>query len=645
MYYVLFFFLTMIYVAGCDMKERDVNEFGIYERPGPLLDLEVTDTIKVSDYGIKPSDNEIHASAIQEVIDEAISREGNVLILFEPGLYKLDSGNGHALRFEGARNIIFDGNGADFLITKPGINLVRISHSERVILRNFSVDYETSNHTQGWVTEVNPEEKWLKVNIDENWPDPDMEHFRIAHYKWAFIKDRNDPLSFKEGTEYRLYLNGWEHVEHNTWIYYTRYTSKLKTVEPGDPFVQISRIDGSNISIVRSEDITLHQLRLYESRGAMLASSNSSRVNYIGIDMSPREGAWLSAGADGSYNASGREGPWVEDCTFNALGDDNLVIKGYRAFVIDVVNDSTFALVRARHRFTESPNNWWSLEEYEDSGQIWEVAPGDQLEIIDPLKKKVVSKPKVIKTEQRSNSVLVTTDRPVQGIRKGVNPDSSLHIVNRSNSLPGFVVKNNKFLNAPRFGLLLKSSDGLIINNTFENHCEKSIAMVNHCQEFGAHVENILIKGNRFIGAGGWPIGTAETALHSIAREKGIYRNIFSTVAGAFLIPHGQWDVIENESIELSNIHIIENEWYNWWQLPALTIMNARNVTITNNRFIREEEFSKKDTLWLNQPPVRVLYSKDVKIGPQEFVGDVFSNRNNIEVIGSENVEMLTKEN
>lgn len=634
----------MIYVAGCDMKERDTNEYGIYERPGPLLDLEIADTIRVSDYGINPSDNEIHASAIQEVIDGAISSGRSTMILFEPGLYKIDSDKVYAFLFEGAHNLIFEGNGADFLITKPGVNLARINQSKRVILRNFSIDYEISNHTQGWVTEVNPEEKWLKVKIDENWPDPDMEHFKIADYKWAFIKDRNDPLSFKEGTEYRLYLNGWEHVEQNTWIYHTRYTSKLKTIEPGDPFVQISRIDGSNISIIRSEDITLHQLRLYESRGAMLSSGHSSRVNYIGIDMAPREGAWLSAGADGSYNACGREGPWVEDCTFNALGDDNLVIKGYRAFVIDVVNDSTFALVHARHRFTDSPGNWWSLEEYEVSGQKWEVAPGDQIEIIDPLKKKVVSKPKVIKTELRSNSVVVTTDQPVTGIRKGVNPDSSLHIVNRSNSLPGFVVKNNKFLNAPRFGLLLKSSDGLIVNNTFENHCEKSIAMVNHCQEFGAHVENILIKGNRFVGAGGWPIGTAETALHSIARQKGIQRNIFSTVAGAFLIPHGQWDVVENESVELSNIHIIENEWYNWRQLSALTIMNARNVTIKNNSFIIEEEFSKKDTLWLDEPSIRVLYSKDVKIGPQEFEGDVFSKGNNIEVIGSENVEMLTKD-
>ena len=110
-----------------------------------------------------------------------------------------------------------------------------------------------------------------------------------------------------------------------------------------------------------SEDITLNNLRLIQSPACMLGSYNTSRMNYLDIDMSPNPGNWMSAGADGCFNVNGREGPWVEGCTFNALGDDNLIIKGTGAYIIDVVNDSTFALVNIRHRFVYPP---LSFEEY-----------------------------------------------------------------------------------------------------------------------------------------------------------------------------------------------------------------------------------------------------------------------------------------
>jgi hypothetical protein len=76
-------------------------------------------------------------------------------------------------------------------------------------------------------------------------------------------------------------------------------------------------------------------------------------------------------------------------------------------------------------------------------------------------------------------------------------------VLNQSNALPGFVVKDNKFVNAPRFGFLLKSHDGLVSDNTFKNHSDQSIAMINTYQEIGGRVYDIMIRGNRFVEAGG----------------------------------------------------------------------------------------------------------------------------------------------
>jgi len=628
-------FIFCVLIIGCGSIKDEAEDYGISLRPEPLRDFATQETIKVSDFGAIPDDDIIDTRGIQKAINEAISRKTKVSILFEPGTYRLDAYNGlYALKLDGAEDLILDGKGAKFMMVDPEILFMPVTQSKRVIIRNFSVDYEISPFTQGWVREVNAEQKWIKVKIDPSWPDPDLDHFRNAYYCWAFIKDKNNLPAFKEGTEFRLYLEDWKKVKDNIWIYHTQYSSKLKTVEEGDPFVQISR-GGHLIEIHKSEDITLENLRLFQSPGMMLVALSSSRVNYLDIDMSPKEGSWMSSGADGCFNMNGREGPWVENCKFNSLGDDNLIIKSTGAYVVDVINDSTFALVRTVHKYIYPQPSFNSFMK-RDSVEKWEVVPGDLLEVVDPLQGKIISEPVVINTEILPYSILVTVDRPIHGMRIGTSIDSSIVVFNQNNSLQGFVVKNNTFLNAPRFGFLLKSHDGIIKNNLFKNHSDQSIAMINSYQEFGGRVYNILIRGNTFEGAGGWPVKTAETAQHSLVRPHG--RNIFSVVTAAFTLPKGQWDIIETKSTELKNLYFIDNRFYNWRQLPALTVMNAKNVIIKNNTFIRDKEFAEKDSLWLGREAIRILHCQDVEIGKQEFDVHTLKEKKSIEIIDSENV-------
>jgi hypothetical protein len=630
----IYIILSFIVIA-CVSTNDNAEDFGISVRPEPLRDFVTNDTIRVRDFGAVPDDDLIDTQAIQNAIDEAISRKTKVLIVFEPGIYRLDANfERHALHIASAEDLIFDGNGAKFMMVRPVILFLRTSNSKRIILRNFSVDYERSPFTQGWVTEVNAEEKWLKVEIDSSWPDPDLDQFRNSDFRWAFIKDKDNLPAFKEGTEFRVYLEDWKRIENNLWIYHTEYTSQLKSVEVGDPFVQISR-EGHLIKTYNSEDITIQNLRLYQSPGMMLVATGSSRVNYLDIDMSPKPGSWMSAGADGCFNSNGREGPWVEGCTFNALGDDNLIIKSTGAYIVDVLNDSVFALVRTEHKYIYPQHSFDSFTK-RDSVNKWEVIPGDQLEIVDPLLGKIISEPIVTNTEILSNSILVTVDRSVKGMRTGTSIDNSIVVFNQNNSLQGFVVKNNTFMNAPRFGFLLKSHDGIIENNHFKNHSDQSIAMINTYQEFGARVYNILIRGNTFEGAGGWPVKTAETAQHRLARPHG--RNIFSVVTAAFTLPKGRWDILETEDIAIKNIHIVDNEFVNWRQVPALTIMNAANVSIINNKFIRDPMMVSKDTLWLGKKPIRILYCKNVDVRGNKFIGeDIVSDP--VEIIKSEEVK------
>jgi len=65
--------------------------------------------------------------------------------------------------------------------------------------------------------------------------------------------------------------------------------------------------------------------------------------------------------------------------------------------------------------------------------------------------------------------------------------------------------------------------------------------------------------------------------------------------------------------------------------------MNAANVRLINNRFIRDPIMVTKDTLWLGKKPIRILYSKNVELRGNKFIGEDISSEP-VEIIKSEDV-------
>ena len=197
----------------------------------------------------------------------------------------------------------------------------------------------------------------------------------------------------------------------------------------------------------------------------------------------------------GCFNFSGREGSWVEECHFEALGDDNLIVKGYPAYCINAVDASTFDLVHAAVRFERLQPTVGFYQDLEEDDK-WQVQPGDTLTVMDPLGRAIAARPVVVEVEKTDRGVRVCVDRSIRGLRAGVDYEESLTFFSEDCCLSGFVVKNNFFRSAVRFGLLLKSHDGLVEGNHFEGHSEQATAMENNCQEFNGIPYNLLIRNN-----------------------------------------------------------------------------------------------------------------------------------------------------
>ena len=602
-------------------------------RSEPLLDFPVARVIPVRNFGAIAGNGKCCSTEIQAAIDEAVRGGVPTRIEFENGIYRIDAQDGRdALCVENASHLIIDGNGAEFHITEPTKQFLAIRNSERIVVKNLSVDFEILPHTQGWVTDVDREAGSLIVELDPEYPDLDQRHFHEAGYRWGFIKDRENPVAFKEGTEFRLFLKEWEKIGEHRYLLKVQYKIKLQSVEIGDPYVQISRIDGALFHAENSEDLTFLDLEIFASSNAIFATSYCTRPNFIRVKAAPKEGRWLTSGADGCFNFSGREGPWVEACHFEAIGDDNLIIKGHRAHCINVVDPYTFDLVHGGARFNR-PQRDYTFYRTADADRKWQVRPGDTLTVMDPVERAIASRPVVVAVEKQDFGIRVRTDRRIPNLRTGTDYEKALGFFNDDCCLSGFVVKNNVFKSAVRFGFLLKSHDGLIEGNHFEGNSDQAICMLNTYQEYNGIPSNLIIRKNVFKLISGWPVLTAQTAQHRLNRN----RNIFGVVQASVNWAVGQWDIEETELREIRNLFIEDNQFINWWQNPAIVINNGLHVRINGNSFTLDESFSK--TALSGSPiAVKIVNSTDVRVESNALSGPGFNVKEGIKLIGSGSV-------
>lgn len=544
-----------------------------FPRARPLLDLAAGVDVFVHDFGQD-------VAAIEAAFARAAASSRPSRIVFEKRTYILrDHAERHALSLTGLKNVVVEGNGARFEVEDPEKLFLRIQGAENVILRNFSVDHTRLPFTQGWIRRVDRSGRAIEVELADGFPDLDEKVFREARTKALFVKDRENPLEYKKHSEYRLYITGWTRLGGRRFTMGVHNAACLKYVEAGDPFVQTARTNGGQISISGCRQLTLHDIAVNAASAAVIGGGGNGEVNLIDVRAVPRPGVWQMSGADGIYFAGGRAGPWIENCEFNAIADDNLVIKGLQGMCTEVVDARTFDLIVPAIRC----NARQSLEHYRKIADRcrFPVQQGDALIVVDPKQKRVIARPVAVNAEASPFGTRVTLDRELPGIEAGVDPDTGYSFFNDAESLPGSVVRNNIFKNGVRFGLLLKSHHCVVEGNRFENYCSHAITMMNTWQEFGPITHHVTIRNNTFVGGGDWPLRGTECALVKQVADK----PLFGLIGTAFNIPKGRWTVLETDEHEPHDIVIEGNTFKDWYQSPAINLANTWNYTVRDNTF------------------------------------------------------------
>ncbi len=533
------------------------------QRNAPLLDLNTTQTIRVSDYGAIVNDGNNDISAISNAINAAISAatvENPVQLLFETGTYDLMPTSGtHALNMNDANGVLWDGQGAEFIIHSPDIGFMQLLRCENTIIKDFSIDYATLPFTQGVVTNVNPANGYFDFKLDDNFPLPTTTAFMDAPQRWGMFK--NPKGGIKEGTRNLISHNRFfESIGTREYRYGNQSASTLSNVEVGDYFVHIGRYNGRTVLYnVEGKNLTYLNVTVYASPAGGFNTRESEEWNVINCQIKLKEGRVHTTNADAMHINGGKFGPWVENSLFEGFSDDMMNLK-YTRRGIKQIHSSTEITV------------------------LYEVQVGENMEFYNPREGEFLGAATVTNVQGLgSNLFRLTLSNPIN-ITTINDEDNQLadkaYIESRSNE--SMVFRNNTVRNSRRYGILIQSKYALIENNLFQNLSGSAIRIENGVDwGEGFRAEQIEIRNNRIENCGYDKTYIDESNSAAITVD-------FAKVKTP-CTPNGGFCGTETSAFRAhSDIRIINNTIL--YNKRGLYLKNIQGLTLQNNFLCHRDE-------------------------------------------------------
>ena len=469
-------------------------------------------TISIGDTKVLNVPAGASTESIRGWIDKAVrhcSDRNTVQLRFARGVnYRVGTDDGETvLKIEKTKkgrtpvNLVVDGMGCTFTVTSWS-RFMKISRARNVILKNFRLTYDPKNITQGVISKiVNSSSGIYEIKIDPGYPMPDGPRFTSSDLRWIILMKKQPDgswgmkpgcpttIGFKSGRfptrsgKRSVHMQLATCVDHGR-LHGAREDDPLRRViEMGDRVAILSRTNGRGA--FRASEcyaLTYRNIEVNHSPASAFGDSFSERTCYVGVTVRPTGGDLFTTTADGIFTTNQRNGPWIEGCLLQGVGDDAVVLKNNVGFFKSATQDPK------RPYRIGARDAWFS------------VLPGDRLAVYDMSKRTLVSRHKVtsVSSERPMGDKNVALGPPLQAIAG----NDDLWIYNLSNQCNGFVLKGNTFMDHRRWGVLCSGADGSIVSNRFVRSQNAAIYLVNSDNYFanktGAVPRNIEVVGNRF---------------------------------------------------------------------------------------------------------------------------------------------------
>lgn len=413
---------------------------------------------------------------VQATLQQALAAGQGAKVVFAPGSYdfsahKFIDGIWH-LNLREASDLIIDGAGAT-LNMHPSNSFLSLYGCERVVVKNFTLNYTMPHHMQGDIIEVADDFSTLLVKPHSGFP-------YAADFPTDEKAPKLDPIIFiiDQNTKEmkRLEIMGENHlrtsfefIADKNLIRYTidpHYAKRIKRIDVGDIVATHAYYNGhkENMLVRRSSDCVLENITAYSGADMNIRPcNNEGPLAFREIINKPRPDSnnLVATIRDGIHCRSNRGPILIEECTFEKLMDDSINIFSVGFACDKRMDDGGLHVVSAAN------------------GEPWDFfRPGDKVALLDRSSgsylaeltvKKAVPQFKDRKAEVNKIFTLYFEEALPEGILYGpANGQRATEVYNLNACGAGSIVRRNTFLPQRRHALLFSAPNVAFVDNVVD---------------------------------------------------------------------------------------------------------------------------------------------------------------------------------
>ncbi|MBB6463527.1 right-handed parallel beta-helix repeat-containing protein [Flammeovirga kamogawensis] len=516
-------------------------------------------------------------------------------------------------------NITIDGQGSTFIFHGKMIPFL-INQSKNITVKNVSIDWHETFHSEGKIIARNEEENTFDIQIPESYPyiirnnqlifikeyyehtigqsilyDPERggaiafnteAYTPITSYKKITVSRNLESIKYKYKVDNRAPFLGKMFQENKISVKELKpgvvrvfnHKNKKKDLPPVGYTIAMKGAQGKNrlapaFHVTFTDGFNGYNVNVHHAGGMGLIAENSSDLILEKFNIFPSNGRMVSTTADATHFVGCRGKVQLKDCLLSGQLDDGSNIHGTYQEVVDILGPNKIG-VRMGH--------------FQQQGFVI-GREGDQIGIVRiqdsffPYEKDLTIK----SIEYRSGRYQVITFN--QELPSKIKAGD---LIENQDAYPEVLVENCTFKNNRARGLLLSVPRKTIVrNNYFHTEMEALLIPVESGHWFEAgNQKNLLVENNVF-----------EDCQHS-GFNRGVIR--FDTDD-------------ENKNIAFSNITITKNIFKQFDNL-ILQITNVDGLEFSENTITNSQTFPQ---LHNENPAFKITASKNVNFSDNIYKG------------------------
>jgi hypothetical protein len=471
---------------------------------------------------------------LQQFIDGELNA-GKKRIVVPPGRYRVTPRQSVHLSFKDLAGVEIVATGVEMICTETS-RAINFENCRDVRFKGMTIDYDPLPFTEGRITALAPDKRWLEFEVIDGYPDTKLEQ-RIEIYDPVTGELRCEMTGWQEAFEplgnhrYRItkpkgygYREKWDTEQVGDIL----VTNQRSTAGTGDHAIVATRCTGQ-----RLEDVTLYAARCF---GFLEYRCNSTIYYRCKVARRPLAENLVQRGfprlrslnADAFHSIEAVKGPAIIRCAAKYQGDDCVNIHGTYHLVMASHENQLRVLLAAGGSMTIEAGDAVEFLPYE--GQRPADAVAVRIELDTPLTDTERAFIACLQMDTSLHQRLLSTQARVfkVALDRAIPLPMGSGVCSGNRVGNGCVVKGCDFGYNRSRGIIIKGSHAQVIGNTITHGWMTAVLVA---PEFpwwheAASGNDVLVEGNKIVGCRAPPIEVTAIGGNGKPLPSGAHRNI-----------------------------------------------------------------------------------------------------------------------